>query len=190
MSSCATSQYSPDCISCILFARRNRGLGSPARTSECTCWCLYTVSTGRGRHRPGRHCTAYTQQIQVPYVSTGQAEHGVVLSLSSSAPPAHSTHRGVPNLRSAGSHSVPAGHGVHGLLIAVVINLAWNAFVMVPHTCICSCVAHHTLLLSTSRSARPAGRSTRARAVRGASFPVLATRQAVHGVAGLKSLSI
>ena len=54
------------CTSCTRFVRRNPRLGSPARTSECTCWCLYTVSMGRGRHHTGHwHCTAYTQQIQV-----------------------------------------------------------------------------------------------------------------------------
>ena len=61
--------------------------------------------------------SVHSEDPTAAYVNAGQAVHGVVLSLSSSASPAgHSLHLGVLVSVSAGSHTVPAAHAVHGVL--------------------------------------------------------------------------
>ena len=129
------------------------------------------------------------------YVSAGQAVHAVVLSLSSSAcPTEHSLHTGTAAL-SGINHSVPTGHRVHGVLA-------------LESSSICPCVqamhdvvpiseyapmlhSAHPVVLSRSRSARPAGQLTHVLvSFRVAATHVCPARHSVQGVAGLESLSI
>ena len=120
--------------------------------------------------------------------------HAVVLSLSRSAwPAAHSVHVLMESPERE-THTVPPAQGLHGVLALASWSI-WPAshsvhvvvpipvYMPAPHTA-------QPVLLSMSRSARPAGQSTQAlmlSAVRASQYRPAA--QAVHGVAVFMSLS-